>query len=77
MKAASKQVPVPRYKKIVLHPGTASEILAAAKVSPSELRIGRAAAAKYIEAFKAGRALPRSSRKKKTTPALKSRKTGK
>jgi hypothetical protein len=48
MKSALKEAA--KAKKIVFHPATASEILADLKVSRSEMRIGKAAVAKYIQA---------------------------
>jgi len=71
MKAALKDA---KPKKIVLRPGTASQILADLKVSRSEIRIGRAAVAKYIRAGNASGTTRATVAGKKT---VKSRKTEK
>jgi len=71
MKPALKEVANRQPKKIELRPGTASQILADLKVSRSEMRIGKAAVAKYIDVK--GTPLGIASRKK----LAKSRKTEK
>ena len=73
MKPALKEV-AKQPKKIALHPATASQILADLKVSRSEIRIGRAAVAKYIRAGGANGTTRSTVAGKKT---VKSRKTEK
>lgn len=74
MKPATKAIPQRRYKKIVLNPGSASEILASLGVSAAEQRKAKAALAAVdrLDALRARRAAQRAAarrREKTPTPA--------